>query len=71
MNTKAFLPCDTLASLGGITGGSDRCPYDGGSDRCPHDHKTTVNIDIYPSALVFFLNIGHKYDFEGVVPDGD
>ena len=32
----------------------------------PCDCKTTLNIDIYPSTLVFFLNIGHKYDFEGV-----
>ena len=27
--------------------------------------KTTLNIDIYPSTLVFVENIGPKYDFEG------
>ena len=44
--------------------------HDGGGSRFPRDHKTTLNIDIYPSTLVFFENIGHKYDFEGggVVP---
>ena len=31
----------------------------------PHDCKTTLNIDIYPSTLVFVENIGHNYDFEG------
>ena len=25
--------------------------------------KTPLNIDIYPSTLFFFENIGHKYDF--------
>ena len=28
--------------------------------------KTPLNINIYPSTLFFFENIGHKYDFEGV-----
>ena len=40
-------------------------PVMGGSDGCPHDCKTTLNIDIYPSTLVFVENIGHNYDFEG------
>ena len=31
----------------------------------PHDCKTTLNIDIYPSTLVFLEKIGHNYDFEG------
>ena len=31
----------------------------------PYDCKTTLNIDIYPSTLVFVENIGHNYDFEG------
>ena len=31
----------------------------------PHDCKTTLNINIYPSTLVFVENIGHNYDFEG------
>ena len=40
-------------------------PCDGGSDGHPCDHKTTLNIDIYPSTLVFVENIGPKYDFYG------
>ena len=32
----------------------------------PYDCKTTLNIDIYPSTLVFVENIGHDYDVEGV-----
>ena len=31
----------------------------------PRDCKTTLNIDIYPSALVFVENIGHNYEFDG------
>ena len=31
----------------------------------PHDCKTILNIDIYPSTLVFVENISHNYDFEG------
>ena len=57
---------DTLASLGASQGQQQIPPMMGGSDRCPSDHKTTLNIDIYPSTLGFFFeNIGHKYDFEG------
>ena len=29
-------------------------------------HQTPLNINIYPSTLFFFENIGHKYDFEDV-----
>ena len=50
--------------------GDGRCPCDtpmmGAATDTSHDCKTTLNIDIYPSTLVFFFeNIGHKYDFEG------
>ena len=40
---------DALVMMGGIT----------------YHCKTSLNIDIYPSTLFFFENIGHKYDFEG------
>ena len=40
-------------------------PIIGGVTDAPNDHKTTLNIDIYPSTLVFVENIGPKYDFEG------
>ena len=45
-------------------------PVTGAVTDAPYDHKTTLNIDIYPSTLGFFENIGHKYDFDGggVVP---
>ena len=56
---------------GGVSWGCPMPPVMGGSDGHPRDCKTTLNINIYPSTLVFFENIGHKYDFEGwggVVP---
>ena len=42
-------------------------PCDGG---VTYYCKTPLNINIYPSTLFIFENIGHKYDFEGggVVP---
>ena len=46
--------------MGGITGASDI--MGGITYHC----KTPLNIDIYPSTLFFFENIGHKYDFDGV-----
>ena len=36
------------------------------TDAPPHDCKTTLNIDIYLSTLVFLENIGHNYNFEGM-----
>ena len=32
----------------------------------PHDCKTILNIDTYPSTLVFVENIGHNYILRGV-----
>ena len=40
-------------------------PMMGAVTDAPLDCKTTLNIDIYPSTLVFVENIGHNYDFEG------
>ena len=45
---------------GGVTGASDTPMMGGVTYHC----KTPLNIDIYPSTLFFFANIGHKYDFE-------
>ena len=40
-------------------------PVMGAEMDVPHDCKTILNIDTYPSTLVFVENIGHNYDFEG------
>ena len=40
-------------------------PVMGVATDSPYDCKTTLNIDIYPSTLVFIENIGHNYDFDG------
>ena len=38
-----------------VMGSGDDAPCDGGMvTDTPCDHKTTLNIDIYPSTLVFF-----------------
>ena len=42
---------------------SDAPHHDGGG--IAYHCKTPLNIDIYPSTLFFFENIGCKYDFEG------
>ena len=45
-------------------------PLMGGSDRCPRDCKTTPNIDIYPSTLVFLKILAISMILRGGVVPG-
>ena len=58
-----------MGALWGVSDAPVMPPIMGAVTDGPHDCKTTSNIDIYPSTLIFVENIGHNYDFEegGVV----